>query len=118
MFATFFLGLVAFYLIYFLGMVGYDLYLVGKEDESTNKAVEIDIAGAASSYVAKDVRSMFGSSQDTKKDNSGDEGSSGGGMAEYINNEYQDGYDADTLSDLFEKESQTPSLFSGIQMCM
>lgn len=121
MFGSFFFGLVAVYVIYYTGMVGYDLYVADKMREVGSTSQEIDIAAAASSYVAKDVRTMF--DKDEKSHNQNDnpqesDTTNTGGIAEYIGSDYQEGYSVETLTDLFEQEAQTPSLFSGIQMSM
>ena len=121
MFGSFFFGLVAVYVVYYTGMVGYDLYVADKTREAGSTSQEIDIAAAASSYVAKDVRTMF--KTDEKPHNLNDnpqdsDTTNAGGVAEYIDNDYQEGYSVETLTDLFEQEAQTPSLFSGIQMSM
>lgn len=120
MFGGFFFGLLGVYLFYYVGMIGYDLYVADKMGETENVSKEIDIAAAASSYVPKDVRTLF--AEDKRKPRnespSEDEASNNGGIAEHIENEYQEGFSVTGLTELFEQESQTPSLFSGIQMSM
>ena len=59
MFGGFFFGLLGVYLFYYVGMIGYDLYVADKMGETENVSKEIDIAAAASSYVPKDVRTLF-----------------------------------------------------------
>lgn len=116
MFGGFFFGVLGIYFIYYVGMIGYDLYVADKIKGAENVSREIDIAAAASSYVAKDVRSMFEGGNDSNDREFETDETNIGGQGEYISTEYQDGYSVDTLSDLFEQESQTPSLFASIQM--
>lgn len=120
MFGDFFFGLLGIYLFYYVGMIGYDLYVADKIGETENVSNVIDIAAAASSYVPKDVRTMLAEDK-AKSENdepTDDVASNNGGIAEHIENEYQEGFTVTGLTELFEQESQTPSLFSGIQMSM
>lgn len=124
MFGGFFFGLVGIYIFYYTCMIGYDLYTSGKEGRDESVAHEVDISGTASSYVAKDVRSMFDNSADSSdapeeyRDEDFADEENIGGIAEYIGNDYQEGIKVDNLTEIFYKEAQTPSLFSGINMAI
>ena len=118
MFGGFFFGVLGIYLLYYVGMIGYDLYVAEKMNTAENVSKEIDIAAAASSYKATDVKSMFEGEKVSNEKVSETDDTNAGGQGEYISNEYQDGYEVDTLAALFEQESQTPSLFAGMQMSM
>ena len=118
MFGGFFYILIGLYALYYIGMVGYDLYVADKTANPEDTAQVVDVSAAASSYVPKDVRSMIeAEKQDDKNyENFNQENIEGGGRGQYIGQEYQEGYSAVDLKDMFIKESQTPSLFSGIQL--
>ena len=118
MFGGFFFILMGLYSFYYVGMIGYDLYVADKMAEAEGDVQVVDVSAAASSYVPKDVRAIIEgenansiSSSDKEADNDNN-----GGRGEYIRNDYQEGCTVLDLKEMFVKESQTPSLFSGIQM--
>lgn len=119
MFGSFFFVLMGIYFCYYTGMIGYDLYAAGKENSSESVAHEVDISGTASSYVAKDVKSMFQNNPDSSLNkNDTESGDNVGGIAQYIGNEYQGGMRVDNLHDMFMQESQTESIFSSVSLAM
>ncbi len=118
MFGGFFFILIGLYSFYYIGMIGYDLYVADKMAHGECEVQVVDVSAAASSYVPKDVRCMIEGESPNKKspDSTPQEGDMGGGRGEYIGNDYQDGHSIVDLKGMFMKEAQTPSLFSGIQM--
>ena len=59
MFGYFFFGLMGFYSFYYLGMIGYDLYVADKMANGEGDTEVVDVSAAASRYVPKDVRAML-----------------------------------------------------------
>lgn len=119
MFGSFFFVLMGIYFCYYGGMIGYDLYAAGKENRSESIAHEVDISGIASSYVAKDVKSMLQSTSESSQETNNTESDDNvGGIAQFIGNEYQGGIRVENLHDMFLQESQTESIFSTVSLAM
>lgn len=118
MFGLYFFGLMAVYFCYYMGMIGYDLYIAEKMENPSESAKVVDVSAAASSYVPKDVRSMMdGTSQSQKKNEDADEtGGGAGGRSEFLTNQYPEGFSVNSLKDMFVQQAQTPDMFDGFQL--
>ena len=118
MFGLFFFILMAIYLLYYIGMIGYDLYVVDKMNAGESTAQVVDVSAAASSYKPKDVRTMLEESGQRKKktDDAVADDTAGGGRGEFITNQYPEGFSANSLKDMFAQQAQTADMFEGLHL--
>lgn len=59
-FTEFATGVVGVYMLYFAGMIGYDLYMSGKTGNNEDRGEDIDISDSVDSYVPKNAEILTG----------------------------------------------------------
>ena len=118
MFGVFFFIVMGLYLIYYLGMIGYDLYVADKMERGDSTAQVVDVSAAASSYKPKDVRTMLDESGQRRKksDDAATDDAAGGGRGVFITNQYPEGFSVNNLKDMFVQQAQTGDMFEGLHL--
>lgn len=109
-------GVMGVYVLYFTGMIGYDLYMSGKTGDNEDRGEEIDISDSVDSYVPKDVEILTGYKADEKQgqDNPAQaENNEDEEQKETIEVNYCGGFSSLELKKIFEEETGE-NFFRGI----
>lgn len=108
-------GVVGIYILYFGGMIGYDLYMSGKTGDNEDRGEDIDISDSIDNYVPKDAEVLTGYRTEDfdVKETAGEDKTEEEEKSESIDVNYCGGFSSLELKKIFEEETGE-NFFRGI----